>query len=97
MPRKLVCPNCEKPNIGFWRKQFLGPARSIVCSLCGARVSVSTVRFLPILLLVVAWFPLVRMLGLMEYGLASYGGSLVFLLLVIGPYQHYLVPLVVRS
>jgi len=37
---KLICPHCGKPGIAAWRKQFLGPARSIACDACGGRVSV---------------------------------------------------------
>ena len=97
MPKRLVCPNCDTPSIGYWQKQFLGPARTIGCSLCGARVSVSTIRFLPIFLLIVGAAPAFRKLGLMEYGFASYVGLLVFMLLITGFYQHFFVPLVVRS
>ncbi len=96
MPQDLKCPNCQKPSIGFWQKQFLGPARTIDCSLCGVRVSVSTLHFIPILLFLIFGIPILRKLGLMEYGFASYAGALAFYLLVIGSYQHYLVPLVVR-
>jgi hypothetical protein len=92
-----MCPNCDNPSIGYWQKQFLEPARTIGCSLCGARVSVSTMRFVPIFLFIIGAVPASRKLGLMEYGFASYGGVLVFMLLITGLYQHFFVPLVVRS
>ena len=38
--KKCECPSCGKATIPFWQKQFLGPARTITCSGCGARLSV---------------------------------------------------------
>ena len=96
MPRKIVCPNCEKPSFSFWRKQTLGPARAISCNLCGARVSVGWIYFVPVLLLVAA-FPFFVTVLLHEYGLAATGGVVALILIISGIYQHYLVPLIVRS
>lgn len=33
------CPNCHEKSIGFWKKFFMGPARSTPCSKCGVGVS----------------------------------------------------------
>ena len=37
----LECPHCHKPAIPAWRKAMLGPARSVTCSECGGKFSVS--------------------------------------------------------
>ncbi len=97
MSKKLDCPNCNSPAIGYWKKQFLGPARTIGCDHCGARVSVSAKHFLPILILVIGAFPVFGMLGLMKHGLTSTASLFVLVLLITGVYQHFFVPLVVRS
>jgi hypothetical protein len=39
--KAYACPACGEPTIGFWQKHTLGPARSITCRNCKARVSVS--------------------------------------------------------
>jgi hypothetical protein len=36
----LTCPVCGKYCLSAARKLFLGPARSVPCASCGARVSV---------------------------------------------------------
>jgi len=49
---KLTCPHCAAPGIAWWRKLFLGPARSVGCDACGARASVpawSMVMAVPIM------------------------------------------------
>ena len=97
MPSNVTCPNCEKPGIGYWQKQLLGPARTISCSHCGAHVSISFFSFVPILLIIFTTLPTLRILGMMDYGFASYAGAFVFLLVVTWVYLHYFVPLVVRS
>jgi len=96
MKRKLVCPNCEKPSFSMWRKQTLGPGRTINCGLCGASISVSRIHYIPTLLLVAA-FPVFVIIALLKYGLAATGGIIALTFLLAGLYQHYLVPLVVRS
>lgn len=37
----LDCPACGKTCLSAFRKVFLGPARSVACANCGARVSVA--------------------------------------------------------
>ena len=96
MPKNLKCPNCDRPSIGYWQKQFLGPGRTIPCKLCGARISVSWIHFLPVLLIVAA-FPVLSAFGLLEHGLAPFLAVAAILLLAIAVYQHYVVTLVVRS
>ena len=96
MPRKLNCPNCETPSFSVWQKQFLGPGRTIACKECGARISVSWMSFLPILLLVAA-FPVISAFGLLQHGIAKFLGVAALLLLAVVIYQHFMVPLVVRS
>ena len=44
--KACTCPNCGKPTIPFWQKQFLGPAGSITCAACGARLGVPWLRSL---------------------------------------------------
>ncbi len=96
MPQNLKCPNCGSRSITYWQKQFLGPGRTIPCRECGARISVSWLHFLPILLAVAA-FPVLSAFGLLEHGLGVFLGVAAILLLVVVIYQHYLVSLVVRS
>ncbi len=96
MPRKLDCPNCTEPSFSVWQKQFLGPGRSISCKKCGARISVSWIRFIPVLLLVAA-FPVISAFGLLQHGVTKFLGVAALLLLAVMIYQHYLVPLIVRS
>ena len=96
MSDQLACPNCKQPSFSAWRKQLMGPGRTISCRRCGARVSVSKIHSIPALL-VVAAFPIVAIAALLEYGIAVTGGVIIFILLIAGLYQHYFVPLVVRS
>ena len=37
---KFECPRCHNKAIPAWRKQVLGPASSMACPKCGARLSV---------------------------------------------------------
>ena len=97
MTRNIACPNCKEPSIGYWKKQFLGPARTIGCSRCGARISVSAIRFLPILGFILATAPILRTLDRLEYGFVSYAGAFVLFLLITVLYQHFFMPLVVRT
>ncbi len=98
MPTMLICPNCKEPTFNAWRKQVLGPARAIKCSNCDARISVSTVHSIPVILLamgipasfVFSWLP-------NGYGLVESAVLLAPLFVLVGLYQHFLVPLVVRS
>ena len=96
MPKKLLCPNCNEPSFSAWRKQTLGPARKIKCRSCGARISVSTVRSLPMILIAMA-IPVAIALTLFEYGWVASAALAVALFAVLALYQHYFVPLVVRT
>ncbi len=96
MPKNIKCPNCGNLTFSFWQKQFLGPARSIPCDDCGARVSVSWIRFIPVLLLI-ATLSLLYQFGLTEHGVGPYLAVVAATLVAVVVYQHYLVTLVVRS
>ena len=96
MPKKLLCPNCNEPSFSAWRKQTLGPVRKIRCRLCGARISVSTIRSVPMILLAMA-IPIIVALALFEYGWVASAILVVALFAVLALYQHYCVPLVVRA
>ena len=41
-----TCPYCNQEAFSFWRKSFLGPARTAACGSCGRKVSVSWVSLL---------------------------------------------------
>lgn len=96
MRRVLICPNCDEPSFTVWQKQALGPGRKKRCRRCGALVSVSRIHSVPSLLLAAA-FPIVVIVVLLEYGIAATAGLIILILLVGALYQHYFVPLVVRS
>src|SRR5688572_433604 len=44
--KSYACPSCGKPTFSYVQKHFLGPARTIKCAVCGARVSVPWLRSL---------------------------------------------------
>ena len=94
--RVLVCPNCDQASFTVWQKQVLGPGRKKRCRKCGALVSVSRTHYVPILILTAA-FPVVLAFALLKYGVVAAFGAVVFLVLAGALYQHYFVPLVVRS
>lgn len=96
MKRVLICPNCDEPSFTVWQKQALGPGRKKRCRRCDALVSVSRIHSVPTLLLTAA-FPIVLIIALLEYGVVAAVGAVIFVLLVGALYQHYFVPLVVRS
>ena len=96
MKRVLVCPNCNEPSFTVWQKQALGPGRKKRCRRCDALVSVSRIHSVPTMLLVAA-FPIVLIIAFLEYGVVAAVGAVILILLVCALYQHYLVPLVVRS
>jgi hypothetical protein len=63
-----ACPACGESVFSYWQKCMLGPARSIACRECGARVSVPWGRFTAWMavgsivsflggVMAVAWFP----------------------------------------
>ena len=47
----LECPACGKQSLSVARKLSIGPARSVLCASCGARISVP---WIPSLLLLAA-------------------------------------------
>lgn len=96
MKRVLICPNCDEPSFTVWQKQVLGPGRKKRCRRCGAFVSVSRIHFVPILVLTAA-FPIVLILTSLQHGVVAGVAAAILLLLASALYQHYFVPLVVRS
>ena len=96
MQRVIVCPGCDEPSFTVWQKQVLGPGRKKRCRRCGALISVSRAHFIPLLLLTAA-FPIVVGVTLLEYGIIAMVGAIIVMILVGALYQHYFVPLVVRS
>lgn len=97
MSAKHSCPKCGKPGVGFWQKQFLGPARATACSHCDARLTVALAPCLPIFAYIFVGPLIFRGIGMMGHGYLSYIGLAVFLLLPISLYQHFMLPLVIRS
>ena len=93
---KLPCPNCKKPSISAWRKQFIGPGRAIGCNACGARVSLSTIHAVPALMMGFA-YPVLALVALLDAGVPGLVLVSALALGSLGLYQHYLVPLVVRD
>ncbi|WP_405226043.1 hypothetical protein [Lentisalinibacter sediminis] len=99
--KKLDCPHCKNPTISWLRKQFLGPARSIRCPECAAKISVSrknSYREIVALVIVVASLAyfgaeIRNLLGI------AYATTLVAVpfVLAIGIYHHFFVPLEVRA
>ena len=83
---RIECPHCNKPTISWWRKQFLGPARSISCPECDAKLSVARKSLVP------------AVIGMMLVVYSANKVGLIFLLLlpVIGIYHQFFVPLEVR-
>jgi len=96
MSKKLECPNCNQPSFSPLRKQTLGPARKIKCRLCGAGVSVSTLYSIPMILMAMAT-PIGMGLAGLNYGWLPAAAVLAISAVVLGLYQHLVVPLVVRS
>ena len=96
MPKRLKCPKCGCASIGFWRQQFLGPARTIRCNACGARVSISWIYYIPVLVLIAA-IGVTSVLGVWPSELFRFLAVSALIFLAMSVYLHYLVPLVVRS
>ena len=101
---KLECPHCRHASIGWWRKQVLGPARTISCPNCAASVSVSWKHAAPIIVapVLVGVFlgfvgPIIREQFTPDWRFALNALVIVLALIVIGVYHHFLVPLEVRS
>ena len=98
------CPNCHEPTISFWRKQFLGPARTIRCSNCSARISVDWRMSLVVVALLVVHFLVTIVIGLESwdrFGLPMAFAAIVLVSLVfcvlLGFIQHRFVKLIVRN
>lgn len=98
------CPNCHEPTISFWRKQFLGPARSIRCSNCSARISVDWKMSLLIAALMILHFVVITVVALEGWGrfglLFAFAAVIVVSLLfcvLLGFIQDKFVRLVVRD
>ena len=96
MNRTIVCPHCNQPSFTFWQKQVLAPGRKKRCRRCNAMISVGRARFLPQLLLAAA-FPIVVIVGFLEFGIVGGVGLAVLMIALGSVYQHYVVTLVVRS
>lgn len=96
MSKKLECPNCNQPSFSAWRKQTLGPARKIKCRMCGAGVSVSTLYSIPMIIMAMATPVGIGLAGL-NYGWIPAAAVLAVSAVVLGSYQQFVVPLVVRS
>ncbi len=92
----IACPNCQIRTISAWRKQFIGPLRKIRCPDCKAQISVSWPQ--SILLGFIAWLlPVVWFVTLVEGGVLLGVFVALVTLILVGLYQHHLVPLTVRS
>jgi uncharacterized protein YqgC (DUF456 family) len=94
-----ACPWCERKVFSFWQKQSLGPHKSVQCTACKRRVSVSWARahlaMLPLLLLVVAglWF-IGDAFNSKVFALAGAFGGFVLGMMIMMPLYHFIVPLV---
>ena len=81
------CPHCGAPAMSAWRKQILGPGRSVACEHCSKPVSVDKKR---------AWL-LISLILIMGLGgrllFESHLGWLIGLIFV-APLYHFYVPLV---
>jgi VIT1/CCC1 family predicted Fe2+/Mn2+ transporter len=54
--KKFDCPSCLQPTFSLWQKMTLGPARKIICSNCGAAVSVPWLKSTLVIILF-SFFP----------------------------------------
>lgn len=97
------CPSCGAPTITFWQKQLLGPAKTIRCSNCNARISVSWTAGLLYTALLLAQFFAVLLVGLAvwdKYDLAAASAAVVLasapFFALIAVVQHRFVELIVR-
>jgi hypothetical protein len=43
------CPACERPTVSPWRLLWLGGARRIACTHCGAKIGVSPLSYFVVL------------------------------------------------
>lgn len=96
MQTSLNCPNCEQPTFSFWRKQTLGPARSIKCKKCKAEISVGWRDSLPTVLGAPLLIFLVVFVAPDESLLLKLAIFVIGVVLMVF-YHHHFVPLIVRS
>lgn len=94
--KMLTCPNCGQRSISAWRKQFVGPLRTICCPNCNATISVGWLQS-AILNGVLVLFPIILMVLVINKGFVKAAIFALLALPVVGAYQHFLVPLKVRS
>lgn len=86
------CPNCKEKNISLGTKIMAGPTRTILCTKCGALLTVPWYSMLLTLSMVVLIFWFSKALTIDMYMLSS--------MIVIGAYafvKYKLVPLKIRK
>jgi hypothetical protein len=92
----LECPNCKELSISALRKQFIGPLRKISCPTCKAEISVGWLQ--SIILGIIVWvLPIVWLVVLVSSGVLQAAVVAILTMIVVGAYQHFLVPLKVRT
>ena len=81
------CPHCDTDSVSFWRKQILGPGRSIECQRCKKRVGVHKER---------AWLCIAPIFIGAFVGKLFFGSDLGWVVgyVVSAPLYHFYVPLV---
>ncbi len=87
-----TCPYCNQEAFSFWRKSFLGPARTAECRSCGRKVSVSWVSLLGMVPLLAGMFAFARLEG-SPLGIAALVGGIV----AVCAFHEYVSPLVGRD
>ena len=99
--KKLDCPHCNNPTIGWLRKQFLGPARRISCPECTAKISVPWKSIYPTIVALMMVFAFLAYFGAEIRSLLGFPYATMFtavpFVLAIGIYHHFFVPLEVRA
>lgn len=90
--RMRTCPYCGQEALSFWRKSFLGPARTAACGSCGRRISVAWLGILGVV-------PLFAGMMALAWSGGSWLGILALVLGVLGTFafHEWLVPLVRRD
>lgn len=86
------CPNCKAKNITLGTKIMVGPTRSILCTKCGALITVPWYSMLLTIIVIGSIFWLSKALPIEMYMLSS--------MIVIGTYvfiKYKLVPLKTRK
>jgi ribosomal protein S27E len=88
----LECPNCHQKTIPLWRKMFLGPATSVKCAKCGARVSVPYSAMLAVIPFLIA------IVAAQFVGSIVLAGALLVVAVLVMCWIHYkFVPLIVKT